>query len=204
MASTGTQTFTAGNGTDIDTLGWTTDSGDFDVQDNKAQGNDAGAISRARYTDTQMASANHEVQADASSTHNNGWQITARQASSTATYYAANENGEWQGGGDGFSLYKAVEGDYTQLDGEENQGWGTTPTIVLNVDGAVQYATWDGGHQQNGTDEAITVGTYCGIKCGWGGNPYWDNWEAADLAAAGVAPTAALDGPLGGPLGGPI
>lgn len=192
MASTGVQTFTADNGTDIDTLGWTTDVGDFDVQGNKAQGNDAGAVSRARFTDTAMDSANHEVQCDASNTSGNKVGITARQASSTETYYYAFEDGQWQGAGNGWELWKVVTGSATKLDGEENQGWGTTPTIELTVNGSVQTALWDDGHQLDGTDSAISSGAYCGIYADFGGDGYYDNWSAADLAAAGISIPVAM------------
>jgi len=175
MADTGVQAFTAANNTNLNTLGWTADSGAITVQSNIATTTNGEVYVRYRYTATEMASANHYVQAERIS---GSPAITARQASSADTEYALNIHGTY----DISYLYKYVTGTKTELDSwtrlaESGETW------KLEVNGSVQNGYHEGVLVLEGTDIAITTGTFAGIR----GNVYasegLDDWSAADLAA---------------------
>lgn len=165
---------------------WTADSGGWSIISSTYVQSDAAtsAVSLMRYTGTAMDSANHYVQAlrrDAPSAGHAG--VTARQASSTATYYVADYEGEWSGSG-GWRLQKVVSGSATTLDSGNPAGWGEQVTLRIDVDGTSISATLDAGQDLSATDSAITSGTYAGLSGGWEDAGEFDDFEAEDLAAS--------------------
>jgi hypothetical protein len=172
---------------------WTEDVGDIDIVSNQADAQTAGDFNRARYTATAMDSADHYSQALVF----NGY-VSARQASSTFTCYGGSFAGAWSN----YDLVKMISGSETSLDSVAT-GAESSATLKLEVNGSAQELFADTVSKCTASDTAITSGIYCGMFI-YGADGLWDDWEAADLSAAAIAPTAVIYGPLVGPFGGPI
>jgi len=189
--STITDNFDRGNQTGLGTSseGWSwtiLGSGSYDIASNAAQiANTSVAHARA---ESDLASSDHYAQATVTIwTTSSGMAVMCRKDSSaTLTYYM------WFATNTNHYLYKNISGSLTQLgsavggapsvsevmrisaNGSTIEGSSTTPTV-----GPVTV-----------TDTAITTGTRAGFGysyLGGAGTGSFDNWSAADLAAAGLA-----------------
>ena len=180
MASTGTITFTAADGTNINTLGFTNDYGTPTVQTNQCSiiTDDAAHI-RSRYTATAMETNNHYVQCEFVS---GIIRLTARQASATNTKYTLKMLDEFQGNVD---LCVVSAGTTTVLDFWDRN---TAPgqTFKLEVTGSDQNGYHEGILQVNASDTTITTGLFCGLDATIYTSGVLDDWIAEDLAAGGV------------------
>jgi hypothetical protein len=126
-----------------------------------------------------MDSSNHYAQAliGGRTTGANQGAVTARQASSTWTYYSANfVESSYE-----YWLRKAVAGAETTL-GTYAAGTGAH-TLRVTANGSTISMDVDGTERVSVTDSAITTGTYVGIECYNSANARWDDFVGADLAS---------------------
>lgn len=197
MATVGPLAF---GGSDYST-NFTTDNGSFTEAAGVLDSSTFSDFNRARCTNVPMDTANHSVSAtvggrDAS---NNGG-ITARQASSTQTYYQGIYVEDYAA--DGYRIQKLVSGTETDLD-TASAGSGAK-AFVLTVDGTSLTLDVATVEVCAITDSSITSGVYAGVSVWSANGGRWDGWAAEDLAAAGTNPKGPLSNPLSGPFGGPI
>lgn len=159
---------------------WTVDEGSINVVSNVAEPQTVNVMNRARYTATPMDSSNHYAQAliGGRAAGDNQGAVTVRQASSTWTLYSAHFiSTSYE-----YWLRKVVAGAETTL-GTYASGTGAH-TVRATANGSTISMDIDGTERVSVTDTAIASGTYAGIEVYSNPNGRWDDWTAADLAAA--------------------
>lgn len=183
-------------------LTWTEVEGsDLEILSNEAHMTGGGASTHAR-ADTDLASDDHYAQVvlaqwPAVSTGTDGLGVICRKDSTaTMTFYRFATFAVVAA--DTRELVKLVGGTETALE-TDTTAVAAGNTIYVDADGSTQEARVNGSNILNGTDTAITGNTRTGVFGLLGGSATvsMDNFEAADLAAAGSVVTPRLIGLLG-------
>ena len=194
--STITDNFNRGNQTGLGTSseGWSwtiLGAGSYDIVSNAASiANTSVVHARA---DSDLASSDHYAQATVASwTTSTGMAVKARKDNSTTlTYYM------WFATNTGHYLYKNISGSLTQL----GSAAGGAPAVAEVMKISVNGSSIEGSSTNptvgptTVTDTAITSGTRAGFGYSYRGGSgvgSFDDWSAADLAAAGLSIPVAM------------
>ena len=178
-------------------LTWTEVFSDFRLQTNAAElvTNGGARLASAR-AESDLASADHEAQIDVihldQTGANEGMGAAVRFAAAANTHYSVfilvNTGGSAP---DHVFLRKTVTGTETDLSQVTIVGGYTAPdTVKVQINGSTLKSFLNAVEQASVTDTAITGNLRTGIVSygGAANKPRGDNWSAADLAAAAVAP----------------
>ena len=166
---------------------WTQDSGSWVVRTNRAGQNTSGASYRkARYTATAPATANHYAESVVRATSTTGaGPIVRATVGAAVTYYTQMGFGD-----DAFYLLEVAAGVETILDTGAAMSAGVDYTLRITADGTAISGTVGGAADTSATDATLTalgwgIGSFGGSASGI--TLSWNDWAAADLAAASAA-----------------